>query len=87
MDWKRGGGGPMAGFNYDSHHLGIEVGDEQARGLVHSVRAPFLWVCQEQDLLPVLQVGNDFEGLGNLASCESAHDLAYCLVDFYHFGV
>jgi len=77
----------MTNFKYDSHHFGIEVGDEQACGLIHSVRAPFLWVCQEQHLLPVLQVGNDFEGLGNLASCKSAHDLAYCLVDFHHFGV
>ncbi len=77
----------MTGFKHDSHHFGIEVGDEQACGLVHSMRAPFLWVCQKQDFLPVLQVRNDFEGLGHLASCESAHDLAYCLVDFHHLGV
>ncbi len=34
--------------------------------LVHGMRGPVLWVSQVQDVLPVLQVGDDLEGLGHL---------------------
>lgn len=70
-----------------AYHLGIEVGNEEAGGLIHSMGAPMLRVCQEQDLLPVLQVGNDLEGFGHLASCEAAHDLPNSMIHFYHLWV
>ncbi len=35
--------------------------------LVHGVGAPAVGVCQIQNILPVLEVGDDFEGLGDLA--------------------
>lgn len=70
-----------------AYHLGIEVGNEQAGGLVHSMGAPMLWVCQEQNLFPVLQVGNDLEGFGHLASRETAHDLSNSMIDLNHLGV
>ena len=79
-----------AGSDFDrqgTNHLCIEVGNEQPCGLIHSVWRPMLRVCQVQYLLPVLQVGDDLEGFGHFASCETAHDLAHCLVHFHHLGV
>ena len=70
-----------------AHHLGIQVGDEEAGGLVHSVGAPVLGLCQKQYFLPILQIGDDLEGFGDLASSEAAHDLAHCLVHLYHLGL
>lgn len=70
-----------------AYHLGIEIGNEEAGGLIHSMGAPMLGVCQEQNLLPVLKVGNDLKGFGHLASCEAAHDLAHSMVHSYHLGV
>ena len=70
-----------------AYHFGIEVGDEQASGLVHSVRAPVFRVCQEEYLLPVLQVWYDLECFWDLSSSEAAHDLAYCLVHFHYLGI
>ena len=46
-----------------------------------------LGVRQEKNLLPVLQIGNDLEGFGHLASCEAAHDLPDSVVHFHHLGV
>lgn len=70
-----------------AHHFCVEIGDEEASGLVDSMGAPLLRVCQEQNFLPVLEVGDDLEGLGHLASCEPAHDLAHCLVHGHHLWV
>ena len=49
--------------------------------------APVFRVGQEQNLLPILQIGNDLEGFGHLASCEAAHDLPDSMVNFYHLGI
>ena len=78
---------PCTSGNKEAYHFGIQVGNEEAGSLIHSVGAPVLWVCQEQDLLPILEVGNDLEGFGHLASCEAAHDLAHSMIDFDHLGV
>lgn len=78
---------PCTSESKEAYHLGIEVGNEESGSLIHSVGAPVLWVCQEQDLLPILKVGNDLEGFGHLASCEAAHDLAHSMIDFNHLGV
>ena len=70
-----------------AYHLGIEVGDEEAGGLVHSMGAPVLRVCEEEDLLPVLQVGNDLEGFGHLAGGETTHDLAHRTIHLHHLWI
>jgi len=46
-------------------HLGIEVGGKDPGGLEHRLVGPRVRARDEEDLLPVVQGGNDLERLGN----------------------
>ena len=70
-----------------AHHLGIEIRDEEASGLVDGVRAPLLRLCDKQDVLPVPQVGDDLESLRELARAVPMQDLTHALVDLHRFWI
>jgi hypothetical protein len=66
---------------------GIKVRGEDCYGLVHSLRGPFLWVCQLDDLAPLVQVGNHLECLGHLAASVCRKNLANLTIHSSDFGV
>ena len=41
----------------------------------------------EADLFPILEIGDDFEGFGDLSGCEALHDKPHPLVDCHHLFI
>ena len=52
--------------------------------LKHCLRGPSLRVGQVQDLLPILQVGDDLEGLGDLSHSVPTEQLPHPAIHLHH---
>lgn len=60
---------------------------EDAGALEHGGSAPIMGLSDEQDLLPIAQLGYDLEGLRDLATAIAFQHIAHALVHLLHFRV